>query len=420
MKNSFFKSLYALTALVIFTGALFFCCGFSFALPKGTTVNGTDVGGLTRAGAKILLRKKCADYLKSNRLVIRAGDDVYSYSYPETDFCDGFEETLSAIKKKGDYFSPVNYFLNGADETAEILCRKYSYAAEEPYCVFNKEGVPFTYCEGRDGIVCLKQKLLDDIKKSLNGNFEEVRICTRVLKRTQSLEQIKSRTEKLYSFTTYFDGGNADRSFNIRLAAEKINGAILQPDEVFSFNGTVGARSEQNGFKSAKIISDGKFVIGTGGGVCQVSTTLYNAALLSGLQIEEYHPHSLRVNYVAPSRDAMVSGSYCDLKFKNNRKTHVYIRTTCTLSSVTCTVYGESDGNNYSFKSVITGEIPRPPQTDVEGDGGKIISYGRDGTLSEGYLIAERDGELKKTLIRKDRYSALPDVVEIKREIDPT
>lgn len=379
-------------------------------------MNGVDVGGLSRDSAKNLLREKVAAYLKSNRLVIRADDDVYEYSYPETDFSDGFEDTLAAIRKKGDYVSPVRYYLNGADETAEILCNKYSYAAEEPYCVFNREGEPFTYFEGRDGKECLKQKLLEDISSSLNGNFEEVRICTRELKRTQSLDDVKMRTKKLYSFTTYFDGGNLDRSANIRLAADKINGSVIRAGEEFSFNSTVGARSEQNGFKPAKIISDGKFVLGLGGGVCQVSTTVYNAALLAGLKIKEYHPHSLKVSYVAPSRDAMVSGSYCDLKFVNDGKNPVYIRMSYSLSSVTCTIYGESDGNVYSFKSVVTGAVPKPPETYVEGDEDRVISFGREGTLSEGYLICESDGKFTQTLIRKDSYSAVPDVVQVKRE----
>lgn len=380
------------------------------------TVNGVEVGGLTRTAAKNLLRGRVIDYLKSNHLVIRVGGDIIKYSYPETDFTDGFEGTLSSIKKKGSYSSPVYFYLNGADEIAENLCRKYSAEVIEPYCVFNREGEPFTYFEGRDGVACSKVRLLEDIKSSLNGGFEEVSICTRVLARTQSINDVKNRTVKLYSFTTYFDGGNLDRSANIRLAAEKINGSILRSGEVFSFNGTVGERSEKNGFKSAKIIEDGKFVQGIGGGVCQVSTTLYNAALLSGLEIKEFHPHSLQVNYVAPSRDAMVSGKYSDLKFENGRKTPVYIRVSCTLSSVTCTVYGESDGNNYSFKSVVTEVTPRPPQTTVEGDEDRVISFGRDGTSSEGYLVVERNGEVNEKLIRKDKYSALPDVVQIKRE----
>ena len=88
----------------------------------------------------------------------------------------------------------------------------------------------------------------------------------------------------------------------------------------------MGARTKARGFLPAKIIENGEFVEGVGGGVCQVSTTLYNCALLAGFNIEEYHPHSLAVSYVPPSRDAMVSGLSCDLKIKNNSD----IIVTCT------------------------------------------------------------------------------------------
>ena len=239
-----------------------------------------------------------------------------------------------------------------------------------------------------------------------------MRICTRVIKRKLTPADIEARTQKLYSFTTFFDADNTDRSGNIRLAAQKINGSTVESGGMFSFNNTVGERTESNGFKPAKIIEDGKFVLGYGGGVCQVSTTLYNAALLSGLDICEYHPHSLQVGYVAPSRDAMVSGSYFDLKFKNNRLTPVYVRVNCGLNSITCTVYGESDGYKYSLKSNVTNTLPRPQAVIVEGDEDKILTYGRDGTESEGYLVKSgADGETC-TLIRKDKYRAVADVVQ--------
>ena len=190
---------------------------------------------------------------------------------------------------------------------------------------------------------------------------------------------------------------------------------MIDAGEEFSFNGTVGARTADNGFKPAKIIENGKFVQGYGGGVCQVSTTLYNAAVLSGLEVTEYHPHSLQVSYVSPSRDAMVSGSYFDLKFKNNRLTPIYVRVNCTLNSIKCTVYGESDGFEYSIVSKVTGTIPRPPAEIEDGaeEGGEntVVSYGRDGTVSEGYLVKRRGGEETSELLRKDKYSAVADVI---------
>ncbi len=412
MKKSLLKLITNITALVLFASAVFFCCGFSVRLPRGVYVNGTSIGGYTRTEAKRVLRRQIESGLKTKHLHICADERVYAYTFPEIDYSDNFDELLPTITKSGEYFGTVTYRLNGKDEIIDNICADIYRAPTEPYAVFNGEGDPFTYFEGSDGVECDRVRLSNDIDKSLKGSFADVRICTRVVKCRLSTEDIKARTGKLYSFTTFFDANNTDRSGNIRLAAEKINGCAVESGGEFSFNKTVGARTEESGFKPAKIIEDGKFVMGYGGGVCQVSTTLYNAALLSGLDIVEYHPHSLQVSYVAPSRDAMVSGTYFDLKFKNNRLTPVYVRVNCNLGSITCTIYGESDGYNYSFLSKVTNTLPRPEAVVVEGDEDKIISYGRDGTESEGYLVKSgRDGETC-LLLRKDKYKAVADVIQ--------
>lgn len=412
MKKYAFKFICTVTALVLYASAVFFCCGFSLRLPHGVFVNGTNVSGLTRVEAKALLRRGVEEELKTKRLHICAGERVFTYAFPEIDYSDTFDELLPKITRGGEYSASVTYRLNGKEEVLDNICSALYRAPVEPYAVFNAEGDPFTYFKGSDGVECDRARLSADIDKSLKGGFEQVRICTRVIKRRLTADDIRASTQKLYSFTTYFDADNADRSGNIRLAAQKINGTKVESGGVFSFNGTVGARTEASGFKPAKIIEDGKFVLGYGGGVCQVSTTLYNAALLSGLDIVEYHPHSLQVSYVAPSRDAMVSGSYFDLKFKNNRLTPVYVRVNCGLGSITCTIYGESDGYKYSLKSKVTSTVPRPQSVIVEGNEDKILTYGRDGTVSEGYLIRSGAGGETCTLIRKDKYRAVADVIQ--------
>ncbi len=416
MKRYPLKFICTVTALVLWASAVIFCGGFILRLPRGPFVNGTTVGGLRRTAAKTVLRRGVEDGLKTKRLLICADERVYTYAFPEIDYTDTFDELLPKIVRSGEYSASVTYRLNGKEEIIDGICTDIYRAPTEPYAVFNSEGEPFTYYKGSDGVECDRERLSADIDKSLKGGFEKVRICTRVIKRRLTTEDIKNRTRKIYSFTTFFDADNTDRSGNIRLAAEKINGGRVESGGVFSFNTTVGARTESNGFKPAKIIEDGKFVLGYGGGVCQVSTTLYNAALLSGLEIVEYHPHSLQVGYVAPSRDAMVSGTYFDLKFKNNRLTPIYVRVNCGLNSVTCAIYGESDGYKYSFKSTVTNTVPRPETVIVEGDEDKILTYGRDGTESEGYLIKSgKDGETC-TLIRKDKYRAVADVIQKVKE----
>jgi vancomycin resistance protein YoaR len=398
----------------IFAGIIFLNCAFFLKLPNGTSVNGKEVGGLSFKAAELVLKNAEVERLKGVNLHICAGQCVHNFAYPEFNYSADFAKTLKGITKKGEYFSPVTYYLNCEDEVLDGICKSVEREITEPYVVFNKTDTPFTYCEGADGIKCDRAKLKEDVERSLNSSFTDVQVTTQTIERQGSIADLKNITTLLCTFSTTFDPENEGRVSNIKLAAEKINGSVIYPNECFSFNKVVGERTQKNGFTTAKIIEGGRFVNGVGGGVCQVSTTLYNAALLSGLQICEYHPHSLGVSYVPPSRDAMVSGNYFDLKFKNNRSTPIYVRMNVKGSCITCSIYGESDGYSYDFVSQIVGTIPPPESQIVVGDEDKIISREREGIESLGYLLRQKDGEVQKLLVRKDRYHAVGEVRQVK------
>lgn len=133
----------------------------------------------------------------------------------------------------------------------------------------------------------------------------------------ESPKKITEESRVLASFNTIILDSESNRVSNIRLAAQKINGYILKPGETFSFNEVVGKRNYENGYKKSRILVNGKGDEGVGGGICQLSSTLYNAAEKSGLEIIERHSHSGEVSYVPRGRDAAVSYGYKDLKFKN-------------------------------------------------------------------------------------------------------
>lgn len=155
-------------------------------------------------------------------------------------------------------------------------------------------------------------------------------------------EQLKGLqiTGFLSSFTTYFDSSLINRSENIRLAAKAIDKKLLAPGETFSFNETVGERTVEAGYKEAMIIEGDVFTPGLGGGICQVSSTLYNAILQGHLQVIERHPHSLPITYVAPGRDATVSYPILDLKFRNSSQGYLLIRSRVLENSITFELYG--------------------------------------------------------------------------------
>lgn len=370
-------------------------------MPKSVTVNGVEVGGLTRREALKTVRRGIENELKEKSLEIYGGSTVYKFSYPEISFKDNLYDLIKNARKGGEYTAHISYYLCGLDEIAPNICFNESVFVVEPYCKFSAYGAPFTYYEGRDGKAVDKVKLINDIKNSLKGGFEPVKLSFYDVKRHTTLQEIKQSTKLLTTFSTYFDGDNLNRASNIRLAAAKLNGTVLKGGETLSFNDIVGARVKERGFLPAKIIENGEFVEGVGGGVCQVSTTLYNAALLSGLKIAEYHPHSLAVGYVPPSRDAMVSGNSCDLKITNVSETPIYIRANSKNGCITFQIYGASDGSEYSLNSEVLGNIPAEEEFT---DDPQKARAGKDGTLSEGYLTIVRGGYTKTVRIRRDKY----------------
>ncbi len=146
----------------------------------------------------------------------------------------------------------------------------------------------------------------------------------------------------LGSFTTQFDPKQAGRVHNIRLAASALNGWVIQPGQEFSFNQVVGPRVPENGYQEAPVIIDGRFVPGIGGGVSQVATTLFNAALLAGLAIVERHEHALPVWYVALGRDATVWDGLLDLRLRNDTPGPVLVVTEVGEASLTVSLFGRA------------------------------------------------------------------------------
>ncbi len=224
---------------------------------------------------------------------------------------------------------------------------------------------------------------------------------------------------QMSSFSTWYSQNDGGRCANISLAAQFINGVTLQPYGEFSFNKRVGQRTKEAGFRDAKIIFKGEFIQGVGGGVCQVSTTLYNAALLAGMTVTEFHPHSLPVSYVPPSRDAMVS-SGADLVFTNPYSFPVRIKATAEGDSVTVRFYGNKKGAQYKIVSVVTGEIPPPAPLEKEEKEGVFPREGRKGLKSEAYLEGYQKGVLiSRKLLRADAYAPQRGIV-VKKNADTT
>ena len=223
------------------------------------------------------------------------------------------------------------------------------------------------------------------------------------------------------SFCTDFSSSTEQRKNNIKVASKYLDNTFIDVGAEFSFNNTVGERTPQRGFMSAKIIVDGEFVDGIGGGVCQVSTTLYNAVILSGLMVTEFHPHSLAVSYVEPSFDAMVNSGWADLKFVNNTHNPILIKAMVDNSKICISIYGEKMTAKYYRQSIVTQTIPAPDYKIVYDDKGEfpelyqgqsvVLRNGKNGLKSQGYLICYDGKKEIRQKLRNDKYNAIRGVV---------
>ena len=230
-------------------------------------------------------------------------------------------------------------------------------------------------------------------------------------------------------FYTTYSSSNEERKSNIYLASKSLNNTFVDVGGEFSFNKTVGERTIKRGYKVAKIIFNGSFIEGVGGGVCQVSTTLYNAVLLAGLTITEYHPHSLAVSYVAPSFDAMVNSGSADLRFVNNTDNPIIIKTIANGERLTVQIYGEESQYKYERLSITTEEIPAPKERVIIDEKGeypdlldgeqKTITYSKKGLKSTAYIVKKKNGKTVEVIkLRKDKYNPITGLIVVGKEKD--
>ena len=189
-------------------------------------------------------------------------------------------------------------------------------------------------------------------------------------------DELIKQTQLLSSFSTSYQHSTIDRKTNIKLALKNFNGLKVLPKQTISFNQTTGKRTESAGYRQAHMILDGEYIDAVGGGVCQASTTLYNALLLAGVQIDEVHSHSLPSSYIDLGFDAMVNYGTSDLRFTNQFETPIYLRVCCLEDKVIVEVYGQNYSQNVKIKRVsqVISTIPPPNDKIIVDTGGEYIN----------------------------------------------
>ena len=220
------------------------------------------------------------------------------------------------------------------------------------------------------------------------------------------------------SFTTSFADSSGERKHNIQHAASMINGTKLEPGESFSTSATISPITEENGYQTAGAYQDGKVIDSVGGGVCQISTTLYNAVLAAELEVTERAEHSMTVSYVDVARDAAIAGDYKDFCFVNNTDDTIHIEGWATDSELTFQIWGgdtkKKNGRTIKFETVILEEY-EPGAPEITEDDSKEADYYHEeqaahtGYKAELYKIVYQDGvETDRVKINSSSYEASP------------
>ena len=322
-------------------------------------------------------------YQEGNNLIITAGKEGYVIDV---------EPTIEAIKNSISNFScidnPIELVVKTEQPNPIDVDKIHSEIYKEPVDAYYTTD-PFTVYPSENG---LDFKISVDEAKALitaeSKTEYTIPLKTIYPNVTTNMIGTEAFPDQLASFSTKYSTRDTDRTTNLRLAANKVNGTVLMPGETFSYNKVVGARTIAAGYKEAAVYENGKVVDGIGGGICQVSSTIYNAAIYANLDIVQRSNHQFVPSYVTASRDATVVYGSIDFQFKNNRDYPIKIVCSVSGGIASCQIFGLKQDNDYQVE---------------------ISSYetGRTSTAiySEAYKILKKDGKVvDKVLLSKDTY----------------
>lgn len=261
---------------------------------------------------------------------------------------------------------------------------------------------------------------MEEAEKIIAENKDEYVIPLKITVPEKTLEDLGKEAfpDKLASYTTRYDPSNKNRGNNLTISAEKIDGTIIMPGETFSYNQTVGERTIAAGYKGAGAYAGGKVVQDVGGGICQTSSTLYNAALLANLEIVDRSNHQFLTSYVSAGRDATVSWGAIDFQFKNTRSYPIKIEASAKNGVCEMNIYGIKEETEYEvvIQSVVLSYIPyttKYENDDTLEEGKEVVEQsGYTGCTSEAYRILKLNGEvISKTLLSKDTYDPMTRII---------
>lgn len=351
---------------------------------EGVFIGRTDVSGMDAKQAQSAVDKQ-AETCGKQKLSLSVEGKKSEVTLEELGFEISAEEKL--IEEAVDYGKKGNVFSRYAEirklkkekktlkpvyqiekEKAEKVLKEKveGFLPKAVDATITRKDGAFVLTEEQQGRELDTEKTITAINKYLNKNWNgesgEVQIVSTVKKPHVQKKDLESIKDTLGTFSTYCGSGQT-RVVNIKNGVKKINGAVIMPGEEFSAGKAMQPFEKSNGYVEAGAFENGELVQSIAGGICQVSTTLYNAVIEAELEVTSRQPHSMTVNYVKPSRDAAIAGDYKDFRFKNNLDTPIFVEGYVANGNVVFTIYGKetrkADRKVEYVSEVLSTEAPK-------------------------------------------------------------
>lgn len=407
----------------------------------GVKIGGMDVAGMGREEALGLLGGKYTTEVGGKTLTLYYNEE--EWEIPFEDMGVGYDvesavEQAYLLGREGtekERMKAVGALLRGGEDIEvaytydkTLLDGKLAEVAEEfdreaEDSKISRENGAFQITEEKEGRAMQREetaKLAAAVLETRESG--RAAIAAEVTEPDVTYEDNQNVTDLLGSFSTSYSGNDRNRNNNLEVGCRNINGTVLAPGEVFSANVGLGEQTAAGGYKNAAVYNNGKVEPGMAGGVCQVTTTIYNAAIFAELEIVERHPHSMTVGYVPLGRDAAVAGNYKDLKIKNNTDYPVLIEASASGGKLSVNIYGHetrSAGRSLEFETVYEGTIPKPEEIvteDPEMPEGEreVVTAGKTGCkVSVFKKVSENGKQISREWFSSSSYRSTADEVRV-------
>jgi vancomycin resistance protein YoaR len=400
-------------------------------------INDINASGKTKEEIYTIIEENIS-YLMEKKINIKHKDKMFSLQYAQINPSYNIEEivneaynygkgnkifeNLRLIKKPVEkrYYMKFDYDKQALDKFLDDLEKSILVEAKSAGLEMVSPG-SFKVKNEILGERLKKDEMRAHIISKINDSKEktlEVDAITEIINPGITAQELRKVNSLISSFSTTYNSNNYSRAKNVEIATKAINGALIMPGESFSFNERTGVRTAEKGYQVAPVIVKNKLEDGLGGGVCQVSSTLYNAVIRANLRSIERRNHSLAPAYIAPGYDATVSENI-DYKFKNTLEYPVYIEGYIKNSKVNFNVYSDATVKDTEYTLVNEIYEQTPAETQIIEDPTLLKGTSKEETSHIGYkvkvyLVAKKGGaEIWKEVISKDVYKKVDGIIRI-------